>query len=44
LNAAALEVAVLERSNVRRCFRRLSDDDVAAKLSSTEASEPTSTS
>ncbi|MFW2332573.1 proteasome subunit alpha [Ilumatobacter sp.] len=29
---AELEVGVLERGNGRRCFRRLSDDDVAALL------------
>jgi proteasome alpha subunit len=32
LRADDLEVAVLARSNGRRCFRRLSDDDVAALL------------
>ncbi len=32
LDAAGLEVAVLERSNGRRCFRRLTDEDVAALL------------
>ena len=30
LNAADLEVAVLSRTNGRRCFKRLSDDDVSA--------------
>jgi proteasome alpha subunit len=34
LGADDLEVAVLARSNGRRCFRRLSDDDVAACMSS----------
>jgi proteasome alpha subunit len=33
LAAADLEVALLSRSNGRRCFRRLSDDEVAAALS-----------
>jgi proteasome alpha subunit len=33
LGAADLEVALLSRSNGRRCFRRLSDDEVAAALS-----------
>ena len=32
LTAADLEVAVLARSNGRRCFRRLTDDDVEAML------------
>ncbi len=32
LTADDLEVALLARSNGRRCFRRLSDDDVAALL------------
>ncbi len=32
LDAAGLEVAVLERSNGRRCFRRLSDAEVGALL------------
>jgi proteasome alpha subunit len=32
LSADDLEVAVLERSNARRCFRRLVDTDVAALL------------
>ena len=32
LDATGLEAAVLERSNGRRCFRRLTDDDVAALL------------
>jgi proteasome alpha subunit len=32
LPAAELEVAALSRGNGRRCFRRLSDDDVAAIL------------
>jgi proteasome alpha subunit len=32
LGAADLEVAVLSRSNGRRCFRRLGDDEVAALL------------
>ncbi|MEI2706008.1 MAG: proteasome subunit alpha [Ilumatobacteraceae bacterium] len=34
VDAAGLEVAVLERSNGRRCFRRLTDEDVAALLTS----------
>ncbi len=34
LSAADLEVAVLSRSNGRRCFARLSDPDVAAHLTS----------
>lgn len=34
LKADDLEVAVLERSNGRRCFRRLSDDEVAGLLGS----------
>jgi proteasome alpha subunit len=34
LGAADLEVALLSRSNGRRCFRRLSDDEVAAALGS----------
>jgi proteasome alpha subunit len=33
LGPADLEVALLSRSNGRRCFRRLSDDEVAAALS-----------
>jgi proteasome alpha subunit len=33
LLATDLEVAVLSRTNGRRCFQRLSDDDVAAALS-----------
>jgi proteasome alpha subunit len=32
LKAEDLEVAVLARSNGRRCFRRLEDDEVAALL------------
>jgi proteasome alpha subunit len=32
LPAAELEVALLARGNGRRCFRRLSDDDVEAML------------
>jgi proteasome alpha subunit len=32
LKAEDLEVAVLARSNGRRCFRRLADDEVAALL------------
>ena len=32
LSADDLEIAVLSRSNGRRCFKRLSDDDVAALL------------
>ena len=32
LTAADLEVAVLSRTNGRRCFKRLSDDDVSALL------------
>jgi proteasome alpha subunit len=34
LAADDLEVAVLSRSNGRRCFRRLSDDEVAGLLAS----------
>ena len=34
LAAADLEVAVLSRTNGRRCFRRLADDEVAALLAS----------
>jgi proteasome alpha subunit len=32
LSADDLEIAVLSRSNGRRCFKRLSDDEVAALL------------
>jgi len=40
LGAAELEVAVLARSNGRRAFRRLSDEDVAAMLERGEPAAP----
>ncbi len=40
---ADLEVAVLARSNGRRAFQRLDDDEVAASLASSETSETSET-
>ncbi|MFT3854700.1 MAG: proteasome subunit alpha [Ilumatobacteraceae bacterium] len=40
LTADDLEVAVLERTNGRRCFRRATDEDIAGYLTDTEAAAP----
>jgi len=42
-NSSRLEVAVLERSGARRTFRRLSEEDVSARTSQTEAKGEDST-
>ena len=40
LTADDLEVAVLERTNGRRCFRRATDDDIAGYLAGTATAAP----
>ncbi len=40
LGAGDLEVAVLSRSNGRRCFQRLSDEQVAVLLADAPAEPP----
>jgi proteasome alpha subunit len=40
LSATDLEVAILERSNGRRCFRRATDDDIAGYLSDSSTAPP----